>query len=175
MGFRLLVPWMHLKLPGAWKCSQHTTLQFWAYTSIGWKMPQSSTVPREVLRARARHGVYGVLNKELPRQWGGPAGRQFSLLTVFLFGWGDSFCSGALTVASRSFILRKTTWANSTGLMLLLLSRFSRVRLCARRQPTKAPQSLGFSRQEHWGGVLLPSPMHASEKWQWSRSVVSHS
>ena len=33
-----------------------------------------------------------------------------------------------------------------------------------RRQPTKAPSSLGFSRQEHWSGLPLPSPMHESEK-----------
>ena len=27
-----------------------------------------------------------------------------------------------------------------------------------RRQPTKAPLSLGFSRQEYWSGFPLPSP-----------------
>ena len=31
----------------------------------------------------------------------------------------------------------------------------------------------GFSRQEHWSGLPFPSPMHESEKWKWSRSVVS--
>ena len=39
----------------------------------------------------------------------------------------------------------------------------------------QAPPSLGFSRQEHWSGLPLPSPMHESEKWKWSRSVVSDS
>ena len=34
--------------------------------------------------------------------------------------------------------------------------------------------SLGFSRQEHWSGLPFPSSMHESEKWKWSRSVVSH-
>ena len=43
-----------------------------------------------------------------------------------------------------------------------------------RRQPSRLP-SLGFSRQEHWSGLPLPSPMHESEKWKWSRSVVSDS
>ena len=43
-----------------------------------------------------------------------------------------------------------------------------------RRQPTSSP-SLGFSRQEHWGGLPFSSPMHESEKWKWSRSVVSDS
>ena len=28
----------------------------------------------------------------------------------------------------------------------------------------QAPPSLGFSRQEHWSGLLFPSPMHKSEK-----------
>ena len=39
----------------------------------------------------------------------------------------------------------------------------------------QAPTSLGFSRQEHWSGLPFPSPMHESEKWKWSRSVVSDS
>ena len=37
------------------------------------------------------------------------------------------------------------------------------------------PGSLGFSRQEHWSGLPFPSPMHESEKWKWSRSVMSDS
>ena len=28
----------------------------------------------------------------------------------------------------------------------------------------QAPQSLGFSRQEHWSGLPLPYPVHESEK-----------
>ena len=39
----------------------------------------------------------------------------------------------------------------------------------------QAPQSLGFSRQEHWSGLPFPSPMHESEKWKWSDLVVSDS
>ena len=35
--------------------------------------------------------------------------------------------------------------------------------------------SLWFSRQEHWSGLPFPSPLHESEKWKWSRSVVSDS
>ena len=38
-----------------------------------------------------------------------------------------------------------------------------------------ASPSLGFSRQEHWSGLPFPSPVHESEKWKWSRSVVSDS
>ena len=62
-------------------------------------------------------------------------------------------------------------------LLLLLLSYFSRVRLCATPKTAayQAPPSLGFSRQEHWNGLPFPSPMHESEKWKWSLSVVSNS
>ena len=44
--------------------------------------------------------------------------------------------------------------------LLLLLSRFSRVQLCATPETTahQAPPSLGFSRQEHWSGLPFPSP-----------------
>ena len=38
---------------------------------------------------------------------------------------------------------------------------------------SKALPSLGFSRQEHWSGFPFPSPMHESEKWKWSHSVMS--
>ena len=37
----------------------------------------------------------------------------------------------------------------------------------------QAPPSLGFTRQEHWSGLPFPSPMHESEKWKCSCSVVS--
>ena len=59
--------------------------------------------------------------------------------------------------------------------VLLLLSRFSPVLLCVTPQTAahQAPPSLGFSRQERWSGLPFPSPMHESEKWKWSRSVVS--
>ena len=62
-------------------------------------------------------------------------------------------------------------------LQLLLLSRFSRVRLFATPQTAahQVPPSLGFSRQEHWSGLPFPSPMHESEMWKWSRTFVSDS
>ena len=63
-------------------------------------------------------------------------------------------------------------------LLLLLLSRFSRVRLCATPYTAahQAPPSLGFSKQEQWSGLPFPSPMHESGKWKWkwSHSVVSN-
>ena len=47
-----------------------------------------------------------------------------------------------------------------TNLLLLLLSRFSLVRLCATPWTAayQAPLSMGFFRQEYWSGVPLPSP-----------------
>ena len=58
-----------------------------------------------------------------------------------------------------------------------LLNLFSHVWLCVTPSAAahQASPSLGFSRQEHWSGLPLPSPMQESEKWKWSRSVVSAS
>ena len=49
--------------------------------------------------------------------------------------------------------------------LLLLLSHFSRVRLCVIPEMAvhQAPPSLGFSRKEHWSGLPFPSPMHEIE------------
>ena len=60
-------------------------------------------------------------------------------------------------------------------LLLLLLSHFSSVRLCVTPWTAsyQAPPPMGFSRQEHWSVLPFPPPMHESEKWKWSRSVVS--
>ena len=61
-------------------------------------------------------------------------------------------------------------------LLFLLLSHFSRLRLCVTPETAahQAPPSLGFSRQENWSELPFPSPMHESEKSKWSRSVVSN-
>ena len=55
-----------------------------------------------------------------------------------------------------------------------VLSRFSHVWLCVTWWTVahQAPLSTGFSRQEHWSGLPFPSPMHESEKWKSSHSVV---
>ena len=53
--------------------------------------------------------------------------------------------------------MERVTW--KLTLLLLLLSRFSCVRLCVTPQTAahEAPPSLGFSRQEHWSGLPFPS------------------
>ena len=47
-------------------------------------------------------------------------------------------------------------------MLLLLLSCFSHVRLCATPWTAahQAPPSLGFSRQSHWSGLPFPSPQN---------------
>ena len=48
--------------------------------------------------------------------------------------------------------------------LLLLLSRFSRVQLCATQTAAhQALLTLGFSRQEYWSGMPFPSAVHESE------------
>ena len=76
--------------------------------------------------------------------------------------------------ASKTIMIRLS---EERSLLLLLLNRFSRVRLCVTPKTTahQAPLSLGFSRQEYWSGLPFPSPVHESEKWEWSRSVMSDS
>ena len=62
-------------------------------------------------------------------------------------------------------------------ILLLLLSHFSRVWLCATPYSSahQTPPFLGFSRQEHWSGLPFSSPRHESENWKWNCSVVSDS
>ena len=64
--------------------------------------------------------------------------------------------------------LKQLLWARGLldfKLLLLLLSHFSRVRLCVTPETAAhpAPPSPGLSRQEHWSGLPFPSPMHESE------------
>ena len=72
----------------------------------------------------------------------------------------DHYCSTHI----YCFNFAKNSYSLSS-MLLLLLSHFSRVRLCATPSTAahQAPPSLGFSRQEHWSGLPFPSPMHESE------------
>ena len=53
----------------------------------------------------------------------------------------------------------REAWRAAVQLLLLLLSHFSHVRLCATPWTAayRAPPSVGFSRQEYWSGLPLPS------------------
>ena len=97
-----------------------------------------------------------------------------------LFNWFRASSKKGLFIPNFLFYEQRNCLRDSELvllLLLLLLSRFSRVWLCATPYMAahQAPPSLGFSRQEHWSGLPFPSPMHESEKWKWSRSVVSDS
>ena len=65
--------------------------------------------------------------------------------------------------------MRCTVW-----LLLLLLSRFSRVQLCAtpRTAAYQASPSMGFSRQEHWSG--LPFPLQCMKVKKWKEAAQSY-
>ena len=77
------------------------------------------------------------------------------------------------------FFCRGGSWnMKSIMLLLLLLSHFSHVQLCATPWTAayQASPSMGFSRQEHWSGLPFPPPpMHENEKWKGSRSVMPDS
>ena len=101
--------------------------------------------------------------------------------TLHLTFWGTADVSSKVAtvfyIATRVCISPQTCQTCYCLSFWLLLSHFSRVRLCATPQTAahQSPPSLGFSRQEHWSGLPFPSPMHESEKWKWSRSVMSDS
>ena len=69
-------------------------------------------------------------------------------------------------IAFSVYAIQKNVISIFTQSSMLLLSRFSCVHLCATPWTAahQAPPSLGLSRQEHWSGLPVPSPMHESEK-----------
>ena len=96
------------------------------------------------IRASQEGGLF-VLPEVLTRfQW-------FFLYSLFL---GFSFCLLVTTIWTPFSYFNYLTNITVTSIMLLL-SHFSRVRLCAT--------------PPHWSGLPFPSPMHESEKWKWSR------
>ena len=100
--------------------------------------------------------------------WGEPFSPVLSLVAPPVQKTWDQFDSLTCCLQDKQVLLR-------CMLLLLLLSCFSCVQLCATPEMVahQAPLSLGFSRQEYWSGLPFPSPMHESEKWKWSCSVVS--
>ena len=94
-------------------------------------------------------------------------------LTVFTVG--DPHISNI--TRHENFVCRHLPFCNFLSvifqepLLLLLLSRFSRVQLCVTSWTAahQAPLSLGFSRQEYWSGLPFPSPMHACMLSRFSR------
>ena len=110
-----------------------------------------------------------------------PSIRVFSNESVLCIRWPKHWSFSFSISPSNEYsglISFRTDWFDLLAvLLLLLLSHFSRVWLCVIPQMAahQAPPSLGLSRQEHWSGLPFPSPICESEKWKWSRSVVSDS
>ena len=96
---------------------------------------------------------------------------KFNTMKVFFKIWCPDLYGAKTKGGMYSWILNICFKEN-----LLLLSHFSRVRLCATPQMAahQAPPSLGFSRQEHWSGLPFPSPMQESEKWKVKVRSLSH-
>ena len=73
-----------------------------------------------------------------------------------------SFWHTSLCIIGSRFIhlIRTDSKAFLFMLCYAMLSHFSRVWLCVTPQTAahQAPPSMGFSRQEYWSGVPLPSP-----------------
>ena len=81
--------------------------------------------------------------------------------------WSETWTQERKPDLAKGPYVMCTGWKwNHIMWLLLLLSHFSRVRLCATPQTEahQAPPSLGFSMQEHWSGLTFPSPMQESEK-----------
>jgi len=162
------------------KYSSHIALQFDPWTTCVWTLNSLTCtlflmhgLPRWLISKdlpSRRHG-FDLWDQKIP---GGGNGNplQYSCL-------GNPMDRGAwqATIHGVTKGLNMTEWLRNNSLLLLLLSHFSRVRLCATPETAaqQGPPSLGFSRQEYWSGLPFPSPMHESEKWKGSRSVVSDS
>ena len=106
---------------------------------------------------------------------GGDSGKECQCKTGETWVWSQGEDLLVEDMWSWNLRLQNKKKINFCCLLLLLLSHFSRVRLCVTQWTAayQAPPSLGFSRQERWSGLPFPSPMHESEKWKWSRSVMS--
>ena len=87
---------------------------------------------------------------------------------MWVFKNKQAFCCYCCSVPSRIWLCNPTD-CSTLGFsvlhritLLLLLSRFSRVRLCLSPQTVayQAPLSLGFSRQDYWSGLPFPSPLY---------------
>ena len=105
--------------------------------------------------ANAKYKYYGI-----KKRW----------LLVWMVGKGRSMLRSWILKINQFLLFQKgnnlthfilnTLLVKGQLLHLLLLSRFSRVRLCVTPQTAahQAPPSLGFSRQEHSSALLFPSP-----------------
>ena len=120
--------------------------------------------PQGLPGTRLLHGVLPVLALLLKAELNSPrGGRPPLFLDIPALDGGEASLEGA-GQGHRGLIEALQPAGKAVGgallLMLLRLSGFSRVRLCATPETAahKAPLPLGFSRQEHWSGLPFPSP-----------------
>ena len=121
---------------------------------------------------------HGTVARQAPLSMGFSGQEYWSGLLPFPFP-GDlpnpGVESGSPALQANSFPSEPPRKPTDTLLLLLLLSRFRRVRLCATPGTAahQAPPSLGFSRQEHWSGLPFPSPMHKIDNQDSSAGPVA--
>ena len=138
---------------------QNFPMNFWALM-LSRLLPWWLTSKRILLQCR-RHGSMG----SIPGSGRCPGEENDNPLQYSCLG--NPTDRGALWAMVHSVTrVRHDLATKPLLLLLLLLSRFSPVQLCATPQTAahQAPPSLGFFRQEHWSGLPFPSPMHESEK-----------
>ena len=101
-------------------------------------------------------------------QLGGSSG----LIWAYLFLTALVYISGELRCPVSLFAMPLIL--GKAKLLLLLLSRFSHIRLCATPYTAvhQAPLSLGFSREEDWSG--LPFSFSNARKWKVKVKSLSH-
>ena len=76
----------------------------------------------------------------------------------------DAVAESDATFTFTSVLPPEGACGQREAMLLLLLSRFGRVRLCATPWTAayQAPPSMGFSRQEYWSRVPLSPPERGS-------------
>ena len=128
-----------------------------------WDCPSFSTV-------FIRKAPFNQTWRRMRPEWGEVCGDRLGrveLNTGFLPFLPASFFYLPLSFPSfLPFYLNNSLLSTYSIALKVLLSHFSRVRLCATPETAarQAPSSLGLSRQEDRSGLPFPSPMHESEK-----------
>ena len=96
-------------------------------------------------------------------------GKQWKQWLTLFFGAPKSLQMVNAAMKLKDLLLGRKVKSN-----VLLLSRFSHVRLCATPQTAahQAPPSMGFSRQKYLSEVPLPSPMSNLDSILKSRDIT---
>ena len=107
--------------------------------------------------------------------------------------WSPLGCTGWISLQSKvlSRVFSNTTVQSINSLVLSFLysPAFTSIHAAAAAKSLQSCPTLcspidgmppgspipGIPQARHWSGLPFPSPVHKSEKWKWSRSVVSNS